>query len=138
MFLAVVASSGSQKFGVSPVRFKWCENRLERSSATPISDPSKFHFFVSLQTTEPLKVVGRFPLCGRFRAERTSRAVGNLAVSVSNAPFSHRNSFSSRFFGRKRILNSTFRRILKCSFSCSKNLPQRTFTILKVISREVL
>ena len=49
-----------------------------------------------------------FPLFGRFRAERTSRSVGNLAVSVSNAPFSPRNSFSALIFGRKHILDPTF------------------------------
>ena len=88
-----------------PIRSK---RRLERSSATPISDPSKFHLFVSLQTTEPPKNFRRFPRFGRFQAKRTSSAVGNLAVSASNAPFSPRNSVSWRLFGRKCIFDPTF------------------------------
>ena len=66
-------------------------------------DHPKFHLFVSIQTTQR-QFFQHFPIFGRFRAERTSRRVGNLVVSVSNAPFSLRNSFSAFIFGRKRIL----------------------------------
>ena len=65
-------------------------------------DHPKFHLFVSIQTTQR-QFFQHFPIFGRFRAERTSRRVGNLVVSVSNAPFSLRNSFSAFIFGRKQI-----------------------------------
>ena len=116
-----LASSGGQKFGVSPVRFKRSENRLKRSSVAPILDPPNFNFFMPLLPPEPAFFV-RFPLFGRFQAERTRTSPQNPDVSVSNAPFSPRSSFSSRFFGQKRIFDPTFRRIPRCSFSCSKNL----------------
>ena len=121
-FWRLVASSGLFKLSVSPLPFKRSIYRLERSSATPISDPPKFRLFTSLRTTEPPKFSAHFPLFGRFRAERSRTSPPNPDVSVSNAPFSPRNSFSSRFFGRKRILDLTFRRIPRCSFSCSENL----------------
>ena len=115
-----LANSGGQKFGVSPVRFKRSENRLERSTIPPILDPPNFQFFVSLLPRESV-FFSRFQLFGYFQAERTRTSPPNPDVSVSNAPFSPRNSFSSRFFGRKRILDPTFRRIPRCSFSCSKD-----------------
>ena len=49
-----------------------------------------------------------FPLFGRFSAERKRTPPPNPAVSVSNAPFSPRNSFSALIFGRKRIFDPTF------------------------------
>ena len=52
---------------------------------------------------------GNFPIFGRFRAERTSRRVGNLVVSVSNALFSLRNSFSAFIFSRKCIFEKKWK-----------------------------
>ena len=49
-----------------------------------------------------------FPLFGRFSAERKRTPPPNPDVSVSNAPFSPRNSFSALIFGRKRIFDPTF------------------------------
>ena len=103
-----LASSGGQKLSVSPLPFKRSIYRLERSSATPISDPPKFRLFTSLHTTEPPKFSAHFPLFGRFRAERSRTSPPNPDVSVSNAPFSPRNSFSSLIFGRKHIFDPTF------------------------------
>ena len=65
-------------------------------------DHPKFHRLVSIQTTQR-QFFQHFPIFGRFRAERTSRMVGNLVVSVSNAPFSLRNSFSAFIFSQKHF-----------------------------------
>ena len=105
----LVATYGLFKLSVLPLPFKRSKNRLERSSATPISDPPKFRLFTSLRTTEPPTFSAHFPLFGRFRAERSRTCPPNPDVSVSNAPFSPRNSFSSLIFGRKHILDPTFR-----------------------------
>ena len=138
-FCRWLASSGNQKFGVSPVRFKRSKDLLERSIIPPSLDLPKFQFFVSLLDPEPV-FFGRFPLFGRFQAERARTSPPNPDVSVSNAPFSPRNSSSSEFLGRKLKFDPTFRRIPRCSFSCSKNPTwYKTFTILKVLtSSEVL
>ena len=47
-------------------------------------------------------------LFGRFSAERNRTPPPNPDVSVSNAPFSPRNSFSSLISGRKHIFDPTF------------------------------
>ena len=68
----------------------------------------KIRLFTSLHTTEPQKFSAHFPLFGRFRAERSRTSPPNPDVSVSNDPFSPRNSFSSLIFGRKHIFDPTF------------------------------
>ena len=110
------------------------------SPCNPNFGPPKVPHFFSMRTTQPRlnpKKFRRFPIFGRFRTERTSRSVGNLAVSVSNAAFSPRNSSSSQFFGRKCFFdpasgkNSTFnfnfrREIIKEIINCfSAGLPGR-------------
>ena len=62
-----LASSGGQKLSVSPLPFKRSIYRLERSSATPISDPPKFHLFAPLRTTEPPKFAKTFGPFSTFR-----------------------------------------------------------------------
>ena len=106
-FCRWLASSGNQKFGVSPVRFKRSKDLLERSIIPPSLDLPKFQFFVSLLDPEPV-FFGRFPLFGRFQAERARTSPPNPDVSVSNDPFSPRNSFSALIFGRTCIFDITF------------------------------
>ena len=102
-----LVNSRGPKFGVSPVRFKRSENRLERSTIPPILDPPNFQFFVPLLHPETA-FFKRFQLFGQFQAERTRTSPPNPDVSVSNAPFSPRNSFSALIFGRKHIFDPTF------------------------------
>ena len=91
-FWWLLASSGLFELSVSPIPFKRSQNRLERSSATPISDPAKFHFSVSVQTTQPQFLLSIFHFSAVFGPNRGGRRPPNPAVSVSNALFSPRNS----------------------------------------------
>ena len=65
-----------------------------------------------------------FIAMGRFRAERTSRVVWNVDVSVSNAQFSFRLVQSSLVLSRKRLFYLTFQPIPSCSFSRPKGAPR--------------
>ena len=139
-FWRLVASSGLFKLSVSPLPFKRSIYRLERSSATPISDPPKFRLFTSLRTTEPPKFSAHFPLFGRFRAERSRTSPQTLTfqyrtprsrlVIPSPRSFSAENTFLTQLFGEFQGAVFPVPKI---------SLDIRTFAILKVlISSEVL
>ena len=96
-------------------RFTPTIQTLRRSPRTELCNPnfgppkiSPICVSADHRTTEILPLPPRFPLFGRFQAELTRTSLPNPDVSISNAPFSPRNSFSSQFFGRKRIFDATF------------------------------
>ena len=100
------------RFGISRSRNPCMQNFSPNGAFQPqFRTPQNFQLFWSLLPPETRFFFRRFPLFSRFWAERTSRAVGNLDVSVSNAPFSPRNSFSSRFFGPMELENHIFGQI---------------------------
>ena len=108
------------KFGISRSRNPCMQNFSPNGALQPqFRTPQNFQLFWSLLPPETRIFFRRFPLFSRFWAERTSRAVGNLDVSVSNDPFSPRNSFSSRFFGRMELKRHIFGQIENYHIFCN-------------------
>ena len=115
MFLAVVGQFRRPQIR----RFTSTIQTVRKSSRTELCNPNfgpppKFRLFASLRTTEPPKFSAPptpFSTFRPFSGRADSDVPPNPDVSVLNAPFSPRNPFSSRFFGRKRALDPTFQRI---------------------------
>ena len=110
--------SGLFKLSVSPLPFKRTIPRPSIRPATRIptqfclpQPPLKFHMCVSMRTTQRPHNPQKFSAFSYFRpfSDRTDLARRkNVAVSVSNAAFSPRNSVSSLIFGLAHIIDPVF------------------------------
>ena len=129
-----LVNSRGPKFGVSPVRFKRSENRLERSTIPPILDPPPIFNFLCLCSPQNQHFSSVFNFSAIFRPNGLGRPPQTLTfqyrtprsrlVIPSPRDFSAENVFWTQLFGEFQVAVFPVPKIC---------LDIRTFRILKVL-----